>query len=50
MAGTAAVSSMTADALRAVVDALRLVDHHVHGATTSEFDSAGFEASLTESP
>ncbi|MGQ0718059.1 MAG: amidohydrolase family protein [Pseudonocardiales bacterium] len=41
---------MTVDALRAVVEALRLVDHHVHGATTGEVDGAGFEAGLTESP
>ncbi|MGH3777607.1 MAG: amidohydrolase family protein [Pseudonocardiaceae bacterium] len=40
---------MTADALRAVVEALRLVDHHVHGAATGEVDRAGFEAGLTES-
>ena len=41
---------MAADALRAVVEALRLVDHHVHGAATRDLDGAGFEASLTESP
>ncbi|MGH3752238.1 MAG: amidohydrolase family protein [Pseudonocardiaceae bacterium] len=41
---------MAADALRAVVEALRLVDHHVHGAATGEVDGAGFEAGLTESP
>ncbi len=40
---------MTADALRAIVDALRLVDHHVHGAATGDVDGAGFEAGLTES-
>ncbi len=41
---------MTADALRAVVEALRLVDHHVHGAATGEVDGPGFQAGLTESP
>ncbi|MGH3902555.1 MAG: amidohydrolase family protein [Pseudonocardiaceae bacterium] len=41
---------MTADALGAVVEALRLVDHHVHGAATGELDGAGVEAGLTESP
>ncbi|MGH3981725.1 MAG: amidohydrolase family protein [Pseudonocardiaceae bacterium] len=41
---------MAADALRAVVEALRLVDHHVHGAATDNVDDAGFEAGLTESP
>jgi predicted TIM-barrel fold metal-dependent hydrolase len=41
---------MTADALRAVVDALRLVDHHVHGAATGDVEGAEFEAGLTESP
>ncbi|MDQ3760285.1 MAG: amidohydrolase family protein [Actinomycetota bacterium] len=40
---------MTADALRALVDALHLVDHHVHGAATGDVDGAGFEAGLTES-
>ncbi|HEV7450151.1 MAG TPA: amidohydrolase family protein [Pseudonocardiaceae bacterium] len=40
---------MTADALRAVIEALRLVDHHVHGAATGDVDGAGFEAGLTES-
>ncbi|MGH4012188.1 MAG: amidohydrolase family protein [Pseudonocardiaceae bacterium] len=34
----------------AAVEALRLVDHHVHGAATGEVDGAGFEAGLTESP
>jgi predicted TIM-barrel fold metal-dependent hydrolase len=41
---------MTADALRVVVEALRLVDHHVHGAATGDVDATGFEAGLTESP
>ncbi|MGH3799510.1 MAG: amidohydrolase family protein [Pseudonocardiaceae bacterium] len=40
---------MAVDALGAVVDALRLVDHHVHGAATDELGGAGFEAGLTES-
>jgi predicted TIM-barrel fold metal-dependent hydrolase len=40
---------MTADALRAVVEALRLVDHHVHGAAMGDVDGAGFEAGFTES-
>lgn len=31
------------------VEALRLVDHHVHGAATADLDSAGFAAGLTES-
>ncbi|HVE95475.1 MAG TPA: amidohydrolase family protein [Pseudonocardiaceae bacterium] len=41
---------MAADSLRAVVEALRLVDHHVHGAATDNADGAGLEAGLTESP
>jgi uncharacterized protein len=41
---------MAADSLRAVVEALPLVDHHVHGAATDDVDAAGFEAGLTESP
>ncbi|MGH3887642.1 MAG: amidohydrolase family protein [Pseudonocardiaceae bacterium] len=41
---------MTVDVLHAVVKALRLVDHHVHGAATGEVDGGGFEAGLTESP
>jgi predicted TIM-barrel fold metal-dependent hydrolase len=49
VASTAA-ASMAADALREVVEALRLVDHHVHGAATGDVDGAGFQAGLTESP
>lgn len=41
---------MSADALRAALEALRLVDHHVHGATTAGLDGAGFEAGFSESP
>lgn len=41
---------MSADALRASLDALSLVDHHVHGAMTSEIDGAGFAAGFSESP
>ncbi len=41
---------MSADTLRAVVEALRLVDHHVHGVATDNVAGAGFEAGLTESP
>lgn len=41
---------MAANSLRAVVQALRLVDHHVHGAATDNVDGSGFEAGLTESP
>ncbi|NMH97417.1 amidohydrolase family protein [Pseudonocardia acidicola] len=40
---------MAAEELRAVVEALRLVDHHVHGAATGELDRAGFDDGLTES-
>ncbi|MGH3694216.1 MAG: amidohydrolase family protein [Pseudonocardiaceae bacterium] len=36
--------------LRAALDALRLVDHHVHGAMTGALDGAAFEAGLSESP
>lgn len=39
-----------ADDLRAAVDRLPLVDHHVHGATVGALDDAAFEAGLTESP
>ncbi|MGH3871062.1 MAG: amidohydrolase family protein [Pseudonocardiaceae bacterium] len=39
---------MTADPLRSAVEALRLVDHHVHGA--APVDGARFEAGCTESP
>ncbi|MDQ4092159.1 MAG: amidohydrolase, partial [Actinomycetota bacterium] len=41
---------MAADSLRAVVEAIRLVDHHVHGVAMDNVDGAGFEAGLTESP
>jgi predicted TIM-barrel fold metal-dependent hydrolase len=44
------MTDATTDALPAAVEALRLVDHHVHGAARGEVDGAGFEASLTESP
>ncbi|MGH3976074.1 MAG: amidohydrolase family protein [Pseudonocardiaceae bacterium] len=40
---------MVADPLWTVVESLRLVDHHVHGAATGEIDGAEFEAGLTES-
>lgn len=40
---------MSADALRAVLDALRLVDHHVHGAMTGDVEGAAFEAGFSES-
>jgi uncharacterized protein len=40
---------MAADSLRTVVESLRLVDHHVHGAAAGEVDGAEFEAGLTES-
>ncbi|MGH4023421.1 MAG: amidohydrolase family protein [Pseudonocardiaceae bacterium] len=35
--------------LRAALDALWLVDHHVHGAANADLDRAAFEAGLTES-
>ena len=38
------------DGLRAAVDALPLVDHHVHGATITALDGDLFEAGFTESP
>jgi predicted TIM-barrel fold metal-dependent hydrolase len=41
---------VTADALRVAVNALRLVDHHVHGVMTGDVDGAGFEAGFSESP
>lgn len=43
------VVGAAAHSLGAAVDALRLVDHHVHGASTADLDHAGFEAGLTES-
>jgi predicted TIM-barrel fold metal-dependent hydrolase len=36
--------------LRAAVDGLPLVDHHVHGATIATLDGGLFEAGFTESP
>jgi predicted TIM-barrel fold metal-dependent hydrolase len=42
--------SMGADGLRAAVDRLRLVDHHVHGAMVGDVDGAAFEAGFSESP
>jgi uncharacterized protein len=42
--------SMTAEGLRATVDALRLVDHHVHGAMVGDVEGAAFEAGFSESP
>ncbi|MDQ3276327.1 MAG: amidohydrolase family protein [Actinomycetota bacterium] len=47
MSSTAAVTA--ADSLGAAVETLRLVDHHVHGATAVDLDSTGFVAGLTES-
>jgi predicted TIM-barrel fold metal-dependent hydrolase len=41
---------VTPDKLCAAVEALRLVDHHVHGARTGEVDAAAFEAGFSESP
>ncbi|MGH3599567.1 MAG: amidohydrolase, partial [Pseudonocardiaceae bacterium] len=41
---------MSADELRAAVDALRLVDHHVHGAMVGDVEGAEFEAGFSESP
>ncbi|MGH3548046.1 MAG: amidohydrolase family protein [Pseudonocardiaceae bacterium] len=41
---------MSADALRAAVGALRLVDHHVHGAMVADMEGAQFEAGFSESP
>ena len=40
---------MSVDTLRAVVEGLPLVDHHVHGVMTGDVDSAGFEAGFSES-
>ncbi|MBV8993925.1 MAG: amidohydrolase family protein [Pseudonocardiales bacterium] len=39
-----------AEPLRAAVDGLPLVDHHVHGATIATLDGGLFEAGFTESP
>jgi predicted TIM-barrel fold metal-dependent hydrolase len=41
---------MSGDGLRAAVDALSLVDHHVHGALVGDVDGAAFEAGFSESP
>ncbi|PZS38758.1 MAG: amidohydrolase [Pseudonocardiales bacterium] len=42
---------MSGDELRAAVDALRLVDHHVHGASVGDVvDDAAFEDGFSESP
>ena len=41
---------MSADALRAALDGLRLVDHHVHGAMAGDVEDSGFEAGFSESP
>ena len=38
------------DGLRATIDGLPLVDHHVHGATIATLDGGLFEAGFTESP
>jgi len=38
------------DGLRATIDGLPLVDHHVHGATVAALDAARFEAGMSESP
>src|SRR5262249_37773557 len=42
--------TLDAEMLSAALDALLLVDHHVHGAMTGELDAAAFEAGFTESP
>jgi predicted TIM-barrel fold metal-dependent hydrolase len=36
--------------VQAAVDAVRLVDHHVHGAVGADLDAAALTAGLTESP
>ncbi len=41
---------MSTDALLSTLDALRLVDHHVHGAMTGDVEDSGFEAGFSESP
>jgi uncharacterized protein len=38
------------EVLSAALDALLLVDHHVHGVMAGELNAAGFEAGCTESP
>jgi predicted TIM-barrel fold metal-dependent hydrolase len=44
------VPFVSTEALRTAVDAVRLVDHHVHGAMPGDLDSATFEAGFSESP
>jgi predicted TIM-barrel fold metal-dependent hydrolase len=41
---------VSVDRLRATIDGLPLVDHHVHGATITALDGGRLEAGLTESP
>lgn len=41
---------MVAEPLGTLVESLRLVDHHVHGAAVADLDRARFEDGLTESP
>jgi predicted TIM-barrel fold metal-dependent hydrolase len=41
---------VSADALCAAIEALRLVDHHVHGAMRDDVGDATFEAGFSESP
>jgi uncharacterized protein len=41
---------VTVDELRAAIDALRLVDHHVHGAMRGDVDGSAFDACFSESP
>jgi len=41
---------VSVDSLRATIDGLPLVDHHVHGATIATLDAGLFEAGFTESP
>jgi uncharacterized protein len=43
-------SLVSVHGLRAAVDGLPLVDHHVHGATIATLDGGLFEAGFTESP
>jgi predicted TIM-barrel fold metal-dependent hydrolase len=43
-------SPVDADALRAEIESLRLVDHHVHGAMRDDLGDASFEAGFSESP
>jgi len=41
---------VSAEVLHATLEALRLVDHHVHGATAGDLDGAAFDAGFSESP